>query len=256
MDKYFNVKLELDPHRVDMIIENSIKNGEKGYVCSVERNVMSTANKSTIFQEIVNNALVNICDGNFVAKCIGLAHNKKIKTYIGADLFIKYIKKGIYKQYFLGNTSEVLHGLKNTLINYDRKIENMVFETLPFRQVDEFNYKEIANKINAHDVDIIWVSLGAPKQEYFMSKLVPHLNKGVLFGLGAIFNFYSGDKNTKRAPQLFLKYKLEWLYRMIQEPKKNFARNWEFLKLAPKLIRNERKKLEKIKNENSNNYSK
>jgi N-acetylglucosaminyldiphosphoundecaprenol N-acetyl-beta-D-mannosaminyltransferase len=247
MKKYFNIKLELDSNKVDKIIENAILKGIKGYVCSVERNVMSNANKSIQFQNIVNNALVNICDGNFVARCIGIAHKKNVSSYIGADLFIKYIEKGIYSQYFLGNTQEVLDGLKNKLSKIDKKIENMPFVTLPFKNVEDFNYIKIANDINKFKPDIIWISLGAPKQEYFMSKLSPYLNRGVLFGFGAIFNFYSGDKKSKRAPQFFLNLHLEWLYRMIQEPKKNFQRNWEFLIMVPRLISDERKKIKYLK---------
>jgi N-acetylglucosaminyldiphosphoundecaprenol N-acetyl-beta-D-mannosaminyltransferase len=236
MNKYFNVKLEFDSDKVDHIIQNAILHGEKGYVCSVERNVMATANNSIEFQNIVNNALVNICDGNFVARCISIAHRKKYDSYIGADLFIKYVKSGTFKQYFLGNTQEVLNGLKNNLKQFDEKIETMTFKTLPFKNVKDFDYQKIAESINRSNADIIWVSLGAPKQEYFMNNLLPFLDKGVLFGFGAIFNFYSGDKNIKRAPWIFLKLHLEWLFRMYQEPKKNFQRNWSFLKMAPALI--------------------
>ncbi|MDB4779797.1 WecB/TagA/CpsF family glycosyltransferase [Akkermansiaceae bacterium] len=245
MKKYFNVYLEFDPDEVDRTIHQAIIDERTGYVCSVERNVMATANNSNEFQKVVNNALINICDGNFVARCISIAHCKNYKTYIGADLFLKYVKSGIYKQYFLGNTSEVLDGLRNNLSRWDDKISEMSFETLPFRRVEDFNYAEIAKKINISKPDIIWVSLGAPKQEYFMSKLLPFLDKGVLFGFGAIFNFYAGDQGIQRAPNVYLKLKLEWLYRMMQEPKKNFQRNWSFLQMAPKLIMEEKKKIRK-----------
>ena len=247
MDKYFNVKLELDSDEVDRVIQKAILDGKKGYVCSVERNVMATANNSIEFQNIVNDALVNICDGNFVANCISIANRKEYNSYIGADLFIKYVQRCCFKQYFLGNTQEVLSGLKNKLKKFDDKIDTMTFKTLPFKKVKDFDYEKIAAAINKSNPDIIWVSLGAPKQEYFMNKLLPFLDKGVLFGFGAIFNFYSGDKNFKRAPWIFLKLHLEWLYRMFQEPKKNFQRNWSFLKMAPALIIEERRKIENQK---------
>ena len=69
-----------------------------------------------------------------------------------------------------------------------------------------------------------------------MSLLQKHLSQGVMFGFGAIFNFYSGVKGQERAPNFFLDYKLEWLYRIFQEPKKNIQRNLKFLKLVPFLI--------------------
>lgn len=244
---YFNVKLEFDKNRVDQIICDTISNKGKGYVCSVERNIMATANMDEKYREVVNCALVNICDGNFVAKTIGWAHGKHFETYIGADLFLKYISKKKFAQYFLGNTPEVLNNLKINLLKIDDRISQMQFVALPFRAVEDFNYKEIAADINKHSSDIIWVSLGAPKQEVFMYNLLPYLNKGIMFGFGAILNFYSGLRQQKRAPKIFLKYKMEWIYRMYQDPKKNFNRNWVYLKMVPGLIKEEKKKIKSNK---------
>lgn len=242
---YFNIKLEFDRNKVDQIIHDAITNNGKGFVCSVERNVMATANTDKNYQKIVNNALVNICDGAFVAKTIGWARGKTYSTYIGADLFINYIKKKTYSQYFLGNTTEVLSHLKNSMSKIDPKIEEMQFVTVPFKRVQDFDYQEIANHINKHSPDIIWVSLGAPKQEEFMYNLLPYINRGVMFGFGAIFNFYSGLPGQKRAPEIFIHFKLEWLYRLYQEPSKNFSRNWTYLKMTSKLIKEEKNKLKK-----------
>lgn len=242
---YFNVKLEFDRDKVDQIIHDTIVKNGKGYVCSVERNVMATANSIAHYQKIVNNALVNICDGAFVAKTIGWAHNKKFETYVGADLFINYIKKKTYSQYFLGNTPEVLSHLRNSLAAIDPKINDMQFVTIPFKKVEDFDYQEIAKNINKYSPDIIWVSLGAPKQEEFMYNLLPYINRGVMFGFGAIFNFYSGLPGLQRAPKIFIRYKLEWLYRIYQEPSKNFKRSWNYFIMTPKLIKEEIKNLKK-----------
>ncbi|MGF1555111.1 WecB/TagA/CpsF family glycosyltransferase [Paucihalobacter sp.] len=237
-NSYFNVKLEFDCDKVDQIIHDAIINNGKGYVCSIDGNVLSVANTNPEFNTIVNNSLVNICDGNSIAMLATLIHKRKFKTYIGADLFLKYIKMAKYRSFFLGNTSEVLQGLKSNLSKYDSNIGNMRFETLPFKSVEDFNYSEIAKMINEDNPDIIWVSLGAPKQENFMSKLQPYLNRGVMFGFGAIFNFNSGV-NNERAPKVFLKLKLEWVYRLFKEPKKQFQKFKMYTKVLPSLIYNE-----------------
>lgn len=235
---YFNVKLEFDGEKVDQTIHDVIINNGKGYVCSVEGNVLAVANSNPEFNTVINEALVNICDGNSIAMLASMIHKKKLKTYIGADLFLKYIKMAKYKSYFLGNTPEVLQGLKSNLLQYDANISNMKFETLPFKNVEDFNYSEIAKMIGEDNPDIIWVSLGAPKQEIFMSKLLPHIERGVMFGFGAIFNFNSGV-NNKRAPKLFLKLKLEWVYRLFKEPKKQFSKFKMYTKVLPSLVYNE-----------------
>lgn len=240
---YFNVRLEFDKEKLDKTIFDTIANGGKGYVCSVESNNLTVANTRPEFLEVLNGALVNNCDGSILAKILSHIHKQPIDSYIGADIFIKYVKMCRFRQYFLGNTPEVLEGLKANLSKIDSKIADMQFETLPFRSVDEFDYQGIADKINADNPDIIWVSLGAPKQEMFMSRLEPYLNRGVMFGFGAIFNFNAGVGHVKRAPQWMLKLRLEWLYRAFNEPKKNVPRYWNFIKILPRLIREERRKV-------------
>jgi len=80
-----------------------------------------------------------------------------------------------------------------------------------------------------------------------MSLLLPHLNRGVMFGFGAIFNFYSGVGNVKRAPLLMRKMRLEWLYRAFEEPRKNIPRYWNFIRILPGLLLSERKKYGKTR---------
>lgn len=244
MDKtYFNVRIEFDKEKFDNTIFNAIENGIVGYSCSVESNNLTVANKNPEFLKVLNGALVNNCDGSVLAKILGKIHHEPLESYIGADIFIKYIKMKRFKQYFLGNTEEVLAGLRKNLSKIDPKIAGMHFETLPFRKVDEFDYQGIADKINADNPDIIWVSLGAPKQEMFMSKLQPYLKRGVMFGYGAIFNFNAGVGEVKRAPKWMLKLRLEWLHRALEQPQKNIPRYWNFVKLLPRLIREEKKKV-------------
>lgn len=240
-EKYFNVRLQFDKEQFDKTIFDTIANGGKGYVCSVESNNLTVANTRPEFLDVVNGALVNNCDGSILAKILAHIHKQPIDSYIGADIFIKYVKMCRFRQYFLGNTPEVLNGLRENLSKIDPKIAYMQFETLPFRSVDEFDYEDIARKINADNPDIIWVSLGAPKQEMFMNRLEPYLNRGIMFGFGAIFNFNSGVSAVKRAPGWMLKLRLEWLYRAFNEPKKNIPRYWNFIKILPRLIREEKR---------------
>ena len=250
MDKtYFNVKIEFDKNKLDNIIFNAIENGIVGYSCSVESNNLTVANTDPEFLKVLNGALVNNCDGSVLAKILGWIHKEPLDSYIGADIFIKYIEMKKFKQFFLGNTEEVLAGLRKNLSRIDPQIADMRFETLPFKKVDEFDYQGIADMINAENPDIIWVSLGAPKQEMFMSRLKPFLKRGVMFGYGAIFNFNAGVGGVKRAPNWMLKMRLEWMHRAMEQPKKNVPRYWHFVKILPRLIWEEKKKVKAGKGE-------
>jgi N-acetylglucosaminyldiphosphoundecaprenol N-acetyl-beta-D-mannosaminyltransferase len=237
--KVFDVRFEFDKHKVDSIIEECINNNGKGYVCSVEANIMANTYYNPNYKNIINNALVNICDGGSIAFFASMIHKKKFNTYIGADLFIEYNQNRNYRYFFLGNSPEVLNGLKKNLSSFNASINQMRFETLPFEKVENFDYQSIANMINEDNPDIIWVSLGAPKQEEFMYRILPYINRGVMFGFGAIFDFYSGANNIKRAPKLFLALKIEWVYRLALEPKKQGKRIYKYIKILPKLITEE-----------------
>lgn len=243
MEKFFNVYIEFDKKKVDEIIQSTIENNGKGYVCSVEGNVISTANNNDRYLNIVNSALVNICDGSSIAFLTSLMHMKKKKTYVGANLFINYIKNANYTSCFIGSNDDILDGLKKNLASYNPNIHQMTFQSLPFKKVEEFDYESIANTINLDNPDIIWVSLGAPKQEQFMYNLLPYLNRGVMFGFGAIFNFYSLNSNERRAPKLFLRLNIEWLYRLLQHPKKQFPRIKQIFKTYPRIVFKEFKTL-------------
>ena len=235
MKKYFNICLEFDTEQVDKIIQSTIAEKGKGYVCSIESNNLTYANNNPDFLKVVNGAVVNICDGSNIAWLLGKIYHKPYKPYIGADLFLKYIRMCRYRQYFLGNTRPVLDGLRDRLSQIDPEISTMPFEELPFRSVDDFDYPAIASKINSEKPDIIWISLGAPKQEQFMNLLLPHIEQGVMFGFGAIFNFNAGVGTVKRAPRWMRKIRLEWLYRAFEEPRKNIPRYWKFIKKVPQL---------------------
>jgi N-acetylglucosaminyldiphosphoundecaprenol N-acetyl-beta-D-mannosaminyltransferase len=245
MNKYFNIFLEFDRKICFEAIGNAIIEKTKGYVCVVDGNVLATANKNKEYREIINGGLVNICDGSSIALLAGIIHRQRFSTYTGPEIFTKYIKEN-YKQYFLGNTEDNLQRLKNRFIELGYDVKNFKFEPLPFRNVEEFDYKTIACNINDFSPDIIWVSLGAPKQEFFINKLYKYVNVGVLFAIGATFNLFLGDESNKRAPQLMRRFHLEWLFRVFQEPKRIGKRALNYFFLLPRLI------LEEIKNKKYN----
>lgn len=241
--KYFNVYIEFDHDRFEQTVFDTIERGEAGYVCAVESNNLTIANLNPEFLDVLNGALVNHCDGSVLAKILAHIHKKNIDSYIAHDVFNRIVKMKRFRQFFLGNTPEVLAGLKDNMLKLDPAVASMRFETLPFRSVDCFDYPAIAEMINADSPDIIWVSLGAPKQEMFMARLKPYLKKGVMFGYGAVFNFCSGVGPVKRAPKWMLSKRLEWLHRAIEEPRKNVPRYWRFVKILPGLIREEKRKV-------------
>jgi len=236
---YFNLKLEFNKENIHNTIQHAIENGTVGYVCAIDGNNLVSANKNSVHLQAVNGAMLNLCDSSWIPMFVNYIHKTNYTNYTGSDFFLKYINLKQYRQFFLGSTPDILEGLKNRLITIDPAIADMRFETLPFRDVETFDYPEIAQMINDDNPDIIWISLGAPKQEQFMFRLKPFLKKGVMFGFGAVFNFYSGKTECKRAPQWVINFRMEWLFRTFQEPKRMVKRYWHVFVSLPKLIKNE-----------------
>lgn len=242
MIKYFNVFLEFNKNVVVDAIKHCIINKTKSYVCVVDGNIMACATKNKNYRDIINAGLVNICDGSSIALLAGMLHHQKFKTFTGPELFSEFVKQE-YKQSFLGNTEENLFRLNKRFHELHYFIDGFNYETLPFSRVEDFDYSTIAKKINEFKPDIIWVSLGAPKQELFINNLYPLLNQGVIIAIGAAFNLFLDEQKNKRAPVFLRKAHLEWLYRVYKEPKRVGLRAFRYFILLPKLIIKEKMKL-------------
>ena len=141
----------------------------------------------------------------------------------------------------MGTSQAILNGLKINLMKINPDIEKMQFIELPYRKVEEFDYKSIAQTIEKDAADIIWVALGAPKQEIFMSLLKPHLKRGVMIAVGAAFKFYSGT-DVQRAPEWMVKHHLEFVHRIFKEPQKQLKRCGGIILTLPKLLIDEWKR--------------
>ena len=248
MQKYFNIFIEFNQKLFDNTIKYSIQNKTKGYICVVDGNVLAHATINTTYRDIINGAIVNSCDGSSIALIAGKIHKQHYRTYTGPEILANYVKQN-HKQYFLGNTEDNLRRLKDRFSDLGYENKKFKFESLPFRDVEDFDYKTIAKNINEFCPDIIWVSLGAPKQEIFISKLYPYINMGVLFAIGAAFNLFLGDKVNKRAPKLMRRLHLEWLFRVFQEPRRVGKRAFNYFTLLPGLIVSE------IKQSKSNKHN-
>lgn len=242
--EYFGIRWEFDHAEVDRIIDEHIQNKISGYVISLDMNNFALAREVEAHWKIVNSSVVNNCDSSWIPFFINRLYNTKYTFYRGDDVFLGYIKKCKYRQFFLGSNQRVLDGLKKEMTKFDPMIADMKFEELPFKKVEDFDYEGIAKMINEDAPDIIWVSLGCPKQEQFMSRLLPYLNQGIMFGYGAIFNFYSGlDDVEKGAPKWVVNMKLQFIYRLFQEPKKQWPRVKRTLKVIQPSLREEQKKI-------------
>ena len=243
MQYFFGLKFEFSHRTLLDIVDEAVSAGKTGYVCALDGNNVASAIENPAHRDVLNGALVNNADSNWVTMMVNRIYGTDYEHYCSSDMFVDIINGKKYRQFYLGSSRPVLDSLRKQLsAKYDSAIAGMPFEELPFCSLEEFDYQGIADKINACSPDIVWISLGAPKQEAFMQRLQPYLNRGVMFGVGAIFNFFSDLKNVeRRAPQWIIRLKMEWLYRLLTQPGKQFRRCWKIATILPKAYRMEKR---------------
>jgi len=209
------------------IFNKSLNHLDKGKLLINTINAYSyvVALKDVEFNEALLNSNVLIPDGISIVWAIKLLKNKKIKKIAGADLFFYEMNrldeiKG--KCFFLGSTNETL-----------KKIKKRANKEFPNVKIDYFsppykpNFSEEDNelmisKINYFKPDVLFIGMTAPKQEKWAYFNFNKLNVGHVCSIGAVFDFYAGT--IKRAPKWMIDIGLEWLYRLIKEPKRMWRR--------------------------------
>ena len=140
------------------------------------------------------------------------------------DEIFKLSSKKRYRHYFYGSTQETLRMLKENLERKYTELQIVGMYSPPFSPLSFEEDNEVVAKINEVKPDIVWVGLGAPKQEIWMAE---HQGKidALMIGVGAGFDYHAGL--LKRAPEWMQNSNLEWLYRLMQEPGRLFSRYWK-----------------------------
>lgn len=206
-------------------IEKFIEEKKTHYICVSNVHTVITGYQEKQYREINNNSLFSIPDGMPLCILGKLKGFKNIERCTGPDLMTEIFKLSELKNYshfFYGNTLENLLLLKKKLMEKYPNINIAGFHSPPFRELTERETKQIVGHINSVKPDIIWVGLGAPKQEIWMWENKENINGSLMIGVGAAFNFHTDL--IKRAPPLMQKLSMEWVYRLIQEPKRLFLR--------------------------------
>ena len=243
MNTYFNINYEFDRQTIWNQIDEQLQKEGARYICVADGNILQMVHKDLEYRKIVNESLFSICDSSWVPVFLKRLYGVEYQQYCGSQIFEDLTDRKQYRQFFIGTSQQILDGLRKELSKKDPSVSNMTFFAPPFCKVEDFDYPAIAKMINEDNPDIIWVALGAPKQENFMYRLQPYLKRGVMIGVGAVFNFYCGLENApKRAPKWMIDHHLEFVYRVFSEPKKQLQRCHQIVVTLPKIYREEKRK--------------
>jgi bacterial polymer biosynthesis proteins, WecB/TagA/CpsF family len=196
-----------------------------GYVTVNNVHTMMEGCRDSSYQRIINDAHFSIPDGKPL-EIVGKLKGSKIVTRLFGptvlESFIDWGRADSTTHFFFGSSEPTLNKLKIAIeTKYPgTKITGMI--SPPFKSVEEWSNDTYIHLINQLRPDFIWVGLGAPKQERWMYSNISKLNYGMMFGIGAGFSYLAGD--TKHAPDWMKNASLEWLYRLVQEPRRLWKR--------------------------------
>lgn len=232
-----NIAITNMQETVNLMIEH-LEEIRGQFIClsNVHTTVMSE--KDAEYRKIQNSAFLALPDGSPLALVQRLRGYRSAEQVAGPDLMPaiwKATEHTEYSHYFYGSTPETIAALeKNLRSKYpDLKIAGM--ESPPFRPLTEEEDRQAVERINASGADFVWVGLGAPKQEKWMYEHQGRIH-AVMLGVGAGFDFHAGT--VKRAPDWMRRHYLEWMYRLVQDPKRLWKRyvqtNGQFVLLSIK----------------------
>ncbi len=203
------------------------------YICvsNVHTTVMAYRDKA--YRRVQNSAAMALPDGqplSIVSRRRGFFEARRVP---GPDLMpaiLDLSQETGYRHYFYGSTDATLTALRAALLRRYPKLQIAGMYSPPFRELTKEEDEEIVGRINDSGADFVWVALGAPKQEWWMYEH-RHRVKAVMLGVGAAFDFTAGT--VKRAPMWMQRLCLEWVFRILRDPKRMLPRylntNFAFL---------------------------
>jgi N-acetylglucosaminyldiphosphoundecaprenol N-acetyl-beta-D-mannosaminyltransferase len=219
----------------------SIDSGEKGkYILAVNPEKVITLLNDEALRKTFTGAALLIPDGIGVVWAMRRLDGTNAQRVPGSELMPKLCelaKRRGYRVFLFGSKEEV-----------NREAAELLVERYPGLKIagrqngylEDHEMPALVNRINASGADILFVALGSPKQEQWITKWVPHLRVGICQGIGGTLDTIVGT--VKRAPPIFCKLGLEWFYRLVTDPRR--ARRQVALPLfAAKVILSARKPL-------------
>ena len=194
------------------------------YMCvsNVHTTVMSYDDET--YCAVQNGGIMAIPDGGPLSSVGRRRGFLGMKRTTGPDYMKEILKISAqegYRHFFYGSTEKTLYKLLRAIEKKYPDVQVAGVYSPPFRALTEQEDAGVVQMINESNVDFVWIGLGAPKQERWMAEHQDVI-KGFMVGVGAAFDYEAG--NIDRAPNWMQKLNLEWLYRLMQEPKRLFKR--------------------------------
>lgn len=194
-----------------------LSENKKRFVVTANPEIVLSTRENPSYKKSVLQADYIIPDGIGVVMASRWKKNPLKERIPGFEIMIeliKYAEDNALSCYFLGAKYEV----NNLFLEKIKQLyPNLIISGYHHGFID-INDQNIVNQIRNTNPDLIFVALGMPKQEQWIEQHIDKFHKGLFMGVGGSFDVIAGI--VKRAPSIWMKLNLEWLYRLIQQPKR------------------------------------
>ena len=204
-------------------IAGFVRNKTYGYICISNVHTTVMAHDNAQYHAVQSQSLMSLPDGKPLS-VVGRKRCPDMDRVKGPDLMRRILERSAqegYSHFFYGNTAENLERFISHVKEQYPGLKIAGYEPSVFRDLSQAEEDALCKTINDSAPDFCWVALGAPRQEIFCAKLTGRV-QSLMIGVGGAFNVLAGL--IPDAPLWMQKISLEWLYRMLQEPKRLFKR--------------------------------
>ncbi len=207
-------------------IEDLLRSGQKGYVCAISVHGVLEARRNPEVAEAFAEAAMVAPDGTPMVWVGRLEGRREIGQVTGPELMEEIMSRPEFadcSHFFYGGKEGVADELAAA---WRRKIPGArIAGTFipPFRDLTADEERELVSLLRESKPDVIWVGISTPRQELFMRRMIGRLDRGLMFGVGAAFDFHTG-RIRKCAPWI-KRMGFHWLHRLLQDPRRLWRRN-------------------------------
>lgn len=194
------------------------------YVCFANVHMVVEGHKDSAFQKIMNNATIVAPDGKPISLFLKYFEKLEQDRVCGMDLLpdlLRQAEASGKSVYFYGTTEDLLSTIAEKARKEFPALKISGYYSPPFRNLSETENADIIEKIKSTSPDLVFVSLGCPKQEKWMAVNKDKIG-ACLLGVGQAFKVYAGVE--KRLPKWMRDLSMEWLYRLYLEPERLWKR--------------------------------
>lgn len=221
-------------HRAALTVLSWIGEKSSRYVCARDVHGLMLAQQDADLRDIHRSADLVLPDGMPLVHIARWRGYRSIRRVAGPDFVETMVDLGRddgVRHYFYGGKPGVAKRMAAALVDRYPGVVVAGASSPPFGEASDAVWREEIAAIMATKPNIVWIGLGTPKQERWMHRFHREMAGATLVGVGAAFDFHAGD--VRRAPLWMQRATLEWLHRLLSEPRRLWRR---YLVLAPSFV--------------------